>query len=241
MTAGGFGTGGEAPFEIRGFSLSDAIIAAGLLVTISSFAEFAFGGAGGVSGLGFVYGLPIILGGSALKYGEIKPVPVKASEEAKALFELKKTDTIDKINSDVTRHRYGDEAHLDSTVMRLGLKLPMKAYPQLEYVEYGKAEDGELEFTMVWSSFDTPFNTWAEWKRVEKYDTFFGPGVWAKVVKVSGPERLVGIKLTTGERPESEYPDAAPLGVWRMGCENVAAVDDQLEAGAGGAAVLGTI
>ena len=48
MTAGGFGTGGEAPFEIRGFLLSDAIIAAGLLVTISSFAEFAFGGAGGV-------------------------------------------------------------------------------------------------------------------------------------------------------------------------------------------------
>ena len=228
MTAGGFGTGGEAPFELRGFSLSDAIIAAGIAATGFSFADFATGFAGGASGLAFVYALPILLGGCALKYGEILPVPVKATEEAKALFELKKTPTIEQINKDVTRHRYGDEAHLDSTVMRLGLKLPMKAYPQLEYVEYGVAQDGELEFTMVWSSFDTPFNVWNEEKRIQKYDTFFGPGVWAKVVKVSGPDRLVGIKLTTGERPEEEYR-IAPLGEWRMGCENVAALDEPVE------------
>lgn len=223
MTAGGFGTGGEAPFQLRGFSLGDAIVGAGFFITASSFIEYiSGGGGGGLSGLGFVYGLPVMLGGAALKYGEVLPVPVKASEEAKALFEKLKTPTMDKINDDVTRHRYGDEAHLDSTVMRLGLKLPQKAYPQLEYLEYGVAENGELEFQMVWHSMDTPFRVWAEEVRIQKYDTFFGPDVWSKVVKVNGPERLVGIKLTTGERPESET-SAVPLGKWRMGCENTAA------------------
>lgn len=38
------------------------------------------------------------------------------------------------VKQDVTRHRYGDEAHLDTTVKFLGLVLPRKAYPQLQYI-----------------------------------------------------------------------------------------------------------
>ena len=43
MTAGGFGTSGEAPFEIRGFSLSDTVIGIGSVITLSSFAEYISG------------------------------------------------------------------------------------------------------------------------------------------------------------------------------------------------------
>jgi len=226
MTAGGFGTSGEAPFEIRGFSLSDTVIGIGSLITLSSFAEYISGSsAGGISGIGFVYGLPILLIGAALKYGEILPVPIKTTQAARTLFELKKTATIDKINKDVTRHRYGDEAHLDTTVKTLGLVVPNKSYPQLEYIEYGIADNGELEFMMVWKSIDTPFILWNNEAKIEKYDTYFGPDVWSKVIKVNGPERLVGIKLTTGERPDTDTPNV-PLGVWRMGCENVVALDE---------------
>jgi len=34
-------------------------------------------------------------------------------------------------------------------------------------------------------------------------DVFFGPDVWCEVVKVSGEEKLVGVKMTTGTRPEA--------------------------------------
>jgi hypothetical protein len=206
MTAGGFGTQGEPPVEIRGFSLGNFAIGAGALVTFSSFAEYLKGGSEqvGLSGLGFVYGLPICLIGAALKYAEIEPVPIQATDAAKELFESKKTKTIEKINADVTRHRYGDEAHLDSAVKLLGLVLPGRAYPQLQLLKYGITPDNELEFTMVWKSEETPFTVWNEADRIERYDSFFGPGVWAQVEKVSGPDRLVGIKLTTGERPTSK-------------------------------------
>jgi len=39
--------------------------------------------------------------------------------------------------------------------------------------------------------------------RVAKMDVFFGPSVWCEVVKVSGEEKLVGVKMTTGTRPEA--------------------------------------
>ena len=153
--------------------------------------------------------MPVCLIGAALKYAELEPVPVQATEAAKALYERKKTDTLDKINEDVTRHRYGDEAHLDSTVKALGLVLPQKDYPQLKLVKYDISPDNELEFTLVWQSYDTPYRMWAEEERITRYDRFFGPGVWAQVEKVDGPQRLVGIKLTTGERPAAAAPAAA--------------------------------
>ena len=195
----------------------------GYIITGTSFIEY-FTSAGsdnsgsGLSGIGFVYGLPIILVGCALKYGEIEPVPIKATGASKALFEIKKTETIEQIKKDVTRHRYGDEAHLDTTVKSLGLVIPKKRYPQLKYLEYGISDEKELEFMMVWESLDTPFRIWNENDKIDKYDTYFGPNIWSKVIKVSGSKRLVGIKLTTGNRPESEniVPE---LGTWRIGCE----------------------
>ena len=196
----GVNNAGEPPFEIRGFSLGNLVIGAGVLVTIASFAEYLGDSSDGlgVSGLGFVYGIPIFLAGAALKYAEIDPVPVKTSEQAEALFESVATETISKIKQDVTRHRYGDEAHLDTTVKKLGLVIPGKAYPQLKELRQEIAPNGkDIEFTMVWQSLDTPYKMWADERRVQKYETFFGPKVSAEVVKIDAEQRLVGIKLTT--------------------------------------------
>lgn len=55
--------------------------------------------------LGFVYGLPITLGGFALKYAEIVPVEVVTNEDAEKLWEDKATETFKKVREDVTRHR----------------------------------------------------------------------------------------------------------------------------------------
>jgi hypothetical protein len=201
----GVNNAGEPPFEIRGFSLGNLVIALGVAITVLSFTEYLGDGSGdgglGVSGLGFVYGIPVFLAGAALKYAEIEPVPLFSSDESQTLFEAKKTEVMDKIKKDVTRHRYGDEAHLDTTVKRLGLVVPGKAYPQLQELRQETTPDGELAFTMVWQSLDTPYKMWADERRVKKYDTFFGPGVTAEVLKIDAEQRLVGIKLTTGPKP----------------------------------------
>jgi hypothetical protein len=198
----GVNNAGEPPFEIRGFSLGNLICGAGVLVTVASFAEYLNEGGGetlGVSGLGFVYGIPIFLAGAALKYAEIEPVPCYSTPGGERIAESKGTEIIKKIKQDVTRHRYGDEAHLDTTVKKLGLVVPGKAYPQLRELREEEI-DGELAFTMVWQSLDTPYKMWADERRVKKYDTFFGPGVHGDVVKIDAEQRLVGIRLTTGER-----------------------------------------
>jgi len=195
----GVNNAGEPPFEIRGFSLGNFVIFAGLAITVLSFAEYlSDGGSEGlnVSGLGFVYGIPVFLAGAALKYAEIEPVPLKSTPAGERIFESKATEIISKIKQDVTRHRYGDEAHLDTTVKKLGLVVPGKDYPQLMELREDE-EDGELTFTMVWQSMDTPYKMWADERRVKKYETFFGPGVTAEIVKIDAEQRLVGIKLKT--------------------------------------------
>jgi len=195
----GVNNAGEPPFEIRGFSLGNLVILSGVLITVFSFAEYlSDSGSEGlnVSGLGFVYGIPVFLAGAALKYAEINPVPCKSTPAAERIFESKATEIIAKIKQDVTRHRYGDEAHLDTTVKKLGLVVPGKDYPQLKELRE-EVVDGELSFTMIWQSLDTPYKMWADERRVKKYETFFGPGVTADVVKIDAEQRLVGIKLTT--------------------------------------------
>ena len=65
---GGINVSGEAPFEIRGFSLANAAALVGLAITVASFVEyFSTGGAGRLSGIGFVYGIPIAFIGLAVK------------------------------------------------------------------------------------------------------------------------------------------------------------------------------
>jgi hypothetical protein len=210
----GVNNAGEPPFEIRGFSLGNVVIGLGVAVTILSFAEYLSdsGGDGlSVSGLGFVYGIPIFLIGASLKYAEIEPVPAFGTAQSEIVFESKATETMKKIKQDVTRHRYGDEAHLDTTVKKLGLVVPGKDYPQLQELRQEDV-DGELAFTMVWQSQDTPYKMWADERRVKKYETFFGPGVTASVVKIDAEQRLVGIRLVTKSKdssPEVSSTEAA--------------------------------
>eukprot|EP00638_Chattonella_subsalsa_P002182 CAMPEP_0117752212 /NCGR_PEP_ID=MMETSP0947-20121206/11472_1 /TAXON_ID=44440 /ORGANISM="Chattonella subsalsa, Strain CCMP2191" /LENGTH=264 /DNA_ID=CAMNT_0005570813 /DNA_START=293 /DNA_END=1087 /DNA_ORIENTATION=+ len=198
LYAGGINVAGEAPFEIRGFSLGNALLGTGLAVTVASFTEFFLtAGSEGLSGLGFVYGIPISLIGCALKYAELEPVPVSTTPEAEKLFEEKATATLKQIKNDVTRHRYGDEAHLETSVKALGLVMPMSDYPQLIGIKETITEDGELAFGMLFQSKETPYKIWAAPEKIPKYETFFGPGVKAEISKVNSAERILQLTLTT--------------------------------------------
>jgi hypothetical protein len=73
----------------------------------------------------------VFLIGLSLWYAELAPVTVVSSPSGDKIYESLATDTMKKIKQDVTRHRYGDDAHLDSTLDALGLKLPQKKYPKM--------------------------------------------------------------------------------------------------------------
>lgn len=184
----------KVPFEIRGFSLANLGLGLGLAITVVSFQSyFSSVGQASASSLGFVYGVPVLLIGCALKYAELLPVPLESAVGAKEAREGA-TDTQKKIISDVTRHQYGDEAHLSSTMSALGLVPRGAACPELlkarEEVREGRYVLG-LEFYSV----ETPYKSWAE--KVERMERFFGPGVDVEVEKLDGEKRLVELRLVT--------------------------------------------
>ncbi len=183
-------------FEIRGFSLSKFILGLGILITSVSFYDYFGndGGGTGVSSLGFIYGIPIILIGAALQYGEILPVKI-IDNGYSDLFKLKGTDTMKQIISDTTRHRYGDIVHLDKALKYLNLVLPAKKYPEIKYIEYNKESDDKISMTCVFQSLEVPYTLWNESNQMNKYNTFFGPNVTCSVLKIDKDEKLVGIKI----------------------------------------------
>ena len=156
------------PFEIRGFSLPLVVFTTGIVLTASSFIGF-FSTDGSsdsaVSSIGFVYGIPVFLIGLSLWYAELGPVEVESSIKGDEIWELKATDTLKKVKADVTRHRYGDDAHLDSTLESLGLKLQSKKFPKLLKIIQEESENKELIFTLIFQSLDTPYKLWADPER----------------------------------------------------------------------------
>lgn len=191
------------PFELRGFSLSTVVLGAGFLLLLVTFADYFFFGAGGGSGIGallLIYSVPVFLLGLALQYAQLDPVPVDVEAGAAGVFEKKATDTLRKVKADVTRHRYGDDAHLDTSLKALGLTGKGR-YPQLKQIIEGVTPEGELEFTMQFESKDVPYTTWSNPMIIKACDRFFGPGLWCEVSKVSSKKKIAALKLTTGQRP----------------------------------------
>ncbi|MGB7441694.1 MAG: DUF2854 domain-containing protein [Coleofasciculaceae cyanobacterium] len=143
---------------------------------------------------GFFYGIPLLLGGLALKASELKPIPLSQPTPANVLQLRDKTatPTQNQIREDVTRYRYGQEAHLDSSLASLGLAPTDEERPVLTALRETE-QDGA--YTLV-LEFDSPlisFETWQE-KR-EKVERFFGPGI--RVDLKQPEEETVEVALIT--------------------------------------------
>ena len=142
--------------------------------------------------VGFFYGIPLLLGGLALKAAELKPIPFSESPSAEIiqLREAQATPTQNQIRKDVTRYRYGQEAHLDESLERLGLSPTDEERPILTALRETET-DGSYTLVM---EFESPLISFEVWQGTqEKIAKFFGPGI--KVNLVQPEEDLIEVAL----------------------------------------------
>jgi hypothetical protein len=94
----------EVPFEVR-FSIGNVVAASGGVLFVYSIVSFILnnGESDLAQTLGFVYAIPALVGGLALKYAELPPVPMDSSPAAEALRSSRATMIQAKIVSDATR------------------------------------------------------------------------------------------------------------------------------------------
>jgi len=194
----------NVPFEIR-FSIGNVISVSGAILFVYSLLSFLLnnGRADVVQTLGFVYAIPALVGGLALKYAELPPVPITTTPEAERLRESKATDIQSKIFSDATRFTYGD-AHMEDPLKALKLAPRGMAPPELRSMSESVTPEGGYALSMLFFAPNTPYRVWQD--RAPRLARFFGPGVRAELRKVSVEERLVEMTLITLEKGMSDEP-----------------------------------
>lgn len=148
-----------------------------ILGTAAYFADYAT-----LNLAGFFYGIPVLLGGLALKASELKPIPLTqaTSSEVEAAKEEQATDTQNQILKNVTRYRYGQKAHLDESLKRLGLSPTDEERPVLDGVREILV-DGAYTLVLEFDSPQIPLEVWQQKK--DKITTFFGPNLRAEITQ----------------------------------------------------------
>jgi len=165
-------------------------------LTIVGFIAYGAGNAT-LNLAGFFYGVPVFLGGLALKAAELKPTPYtkETPPEVVKLREEQATPTQDQIRKDVTRYRYGQQVHLEESLERLGLSPTDEERPVLAGLREEAIEDA-YALILEFESSAIAWETWQE--KQEKIERFFGPNVrahltqpepeWVEVALIAEPQ-----------------------------------------------------
>jgi hypothetical protein len=136
---------------------------------------------------GFFYGIPLLLGGLALKASELEPVPFTepTTPSVLKLRETQATVTQNKIRKDITRYCYGQDAHFDQALNYLKLSPSDDEMP----IVIGLREtetNGAYTLTLEFDSPCVPFEEWQA--KHDKMTKYFGPNVEVKVTKTGEEE-----------------------------------------------------
>jgi hypothetical protein len=160
---------------LRQTSLGTLGLSIGGILTLMGFVAYATGNAT-LNLVGFFYGIPILLGGLALKASELKPIPLSqpTAPSVLKLRDIQATSTQNQIRKDVMRYRYGQTAHLDSSLESLKLSPTDEERPLLVGLRETEV-DGAYTLVLEFESPLIPFETWQQ-KR-EKIEKFFGPDI----------------------------------------------------------------
>ena len=164
---------------LRKIPLALVGLTVGSILTVLGFIAYGTGNST-LNLAGFFYGIPILLGGLALKAAELKPIPYVPETPADivALREKKATPTQNQVRLDVTRYRYGQEAHLDEALERLGLSPTDDERPVLTKIKEDNL-DGHYALILYFDSPLIGFETWQE--RQDKITKFFGPDITTEI------------------------------------------------------------
>ncbi|MGB3308877.1 MAG: DUF2854 domain-containing protein [Nodosilinea sp.] len=184
------------------FNLSLVLLAVGGVLTIVGFVAY-FQDNSTLNLVGFFYGIPVLLGGLALRAAELEPAPYTqpTPPEVLKLREEQATPTQNQVRQDVTRYRYGQEAHLDVALQKLGLSPSGQECPELSGLHEAEI-DGSYALVLEFDSSMLPFSTWVEKKA--KIESFFGPSVRAELSQPT--EDQVNLALITSLEPATPAP-----------------------------------
>lgn len=179
---------------LRQTSLGLLGLTVGGVLTVVGFAAY-FTGNATLNLAGFFYGIPLLLGGLALKAAELTPVPFSqpTSAEVLALRDRQATATQNQIRKDVTRYRYGQKAHFESALSYLGLSPTDEERPFLEGLRE-ENRDGAYTLVLEFDSPQIPLDTWQ--KKLDKMTGFFAPGIKVEVSQPKG-DRIDLALITT--------------------------------------------
>jgi hypothetical protein len=175
----------------RQIPLSLALINLGGLLALVGFFAYAIDDPT-FNLIGFFYGIPLLLGGLALKSAELEPVPFTDVTPPKIvkLRQEQATATLNQIREDVTRYRYGQEAHLDLALQKLGLAPTDEERPVLKSL---KEDEIDKAYALI-LEFYSPLIDLSTWQdKKDRLTKFFGPGV--KVAIDGDVEENVSITL----------------------------------------------
>lgn len=183
---------------LRKFSLGTLGLSVGGVLTIVGFIAYFIGNST-VNLIGFFYGIPVLLGGLALKAAELKPVPLSqpTTPEVLALRNSQATATQNQIREDITRYRYGQKAHLDTSLSVLGLSPTDEERPLIKSLRESEI-NGAYGLILEFDSSLIPLEVWQQ--KQPKLESFFGPGIR---VEISQPQEN-DIDLALIANPGSE-------------------------------------
>jgi hypothetical protein len=194
----------EVPFEVR-FSIGNLVSISGAVLFVFCIAKFLLnnGESDVISTFGFVYAIPALVGGLALKYAELPPVNLDTTPAAEAMRGRKASTIQTKILSDATRFTYGD-AHMEDPLKALKLAPRGMGPPTLVNLAEAVTPSGEYSLTMRFFAPNTPYRVWKD--RAPRYARFFGPNVRATLKKYDAANRLVELSLITTAEGEDDAP-----------------------------------
>ena len=152
------------------------------------------------------YGIPILLGGLALKSSELEPAELlPASAEAVALRQAPASQTLRKLVKDVTRWRYGQKAHLESSLEALKL-WDEDAPPQLLSVAELAVGD-RYALALRFRCEGVPYGLWQE--KTERLGRFFDKGLQARLSQPSPGEVLLELLPAGTAEPDPATTSSA--------------------------------
>jgi hypothetical protein len=155
---------------------------------------------------GVFYGVPVLLGGLALKSSELPP-PERLTPPAalRELRELPSSEPLRKLLADVTRWRYGQKAHLETSLEALRL-WNADDPPQLVSIEELDAA-GRYGLRLLFDCHGVPPAQWHD--RQERLGRFFGPGLRAELQEPS-PGRVTLTLLPADAEEATDLASSSP-------------------------------